>query len=125
MTVRCEVLDYRSYERLNFEVLDGLGKSIIKCDTDEQALHLHAAVKLQHPHLYRSWVWPKTNWSKDVGYVIHLYDGIKIDHFQYGHLESHKKSGYVVVPFTDLLRCNDFGEIAKSEFDIKSLFDMG
>ena len=119
------VPDYRSYEHLHFGVLDGLGKSIIQCETPEQALHLHAAVKLQYPHMYRSWTWPRTEWSKRVGYVIHLYDGIKIDHFQYGDLESHRKSGYVVVPFTDLLQTCDFGEVEKSQVDIKSLFGMG
>lgn len=125
MTVQHKMHDYRSYEHLNFEVLNGLGKCIIKCDTEEQALHLHAAVKLQYPHMYRAWTWPNTHWHENIGYVIHLYDEIAIDHFLYGNLKSHVESGYAVVPFTDLLRNNDLGEIAKSEFNIESLFDMG
>lgn len=116
--------DYRTYEHLNFEILNGLGKSIIQCETADQALHLNAAVKLQYPHMYRAWTWPQTRWNNNIGYVIHLYDGSKNDHFQYGDLQSHKESGYVVVPFTDLLQTYDFGEVEKSQIDIKSLFDM-
>lgn len=117
---------------LDLKRLENMGKTAVRCSSEEQASMFMEAMFEQYPKLVDG-VWRKgqTNWGRyrDIGMIYYLpriYRGPgEIDYCQSTILRGRERAEYEVVEFEELLCAEDFGEFSADVTAIKILFDMG
>ena len=113
---------------LNLKMLEGMGKTQVLCSTEKQAIEFCEAMWDQYPKLMKpAWKRGQTNWYRNTvqKWYVPRIDAEADDWCQYCQSSDFKQGGYNVVLFEDLLVSIDFGEIQRSEMDMKSLFEIG
>lgn len=111
---------------LKLKMLEGMGKTQVLCTSREQAEEFCQEMWKQYPdRMTPAWFKDQTNWYPDSlqkWYLprIDIFD----DKEKFCQSADRKQQGYQVVYFNDLKFNQDFGEIAASEMDMKSLFGM-
>lgn len=107
------------YEPLDFSKVLEIGKCAISCDTEEEAIHLLAAMKQRFPEHCTAWDFPYVSWGSynHMAYAPYLdeeYEGMN-----YCSVSYYKRYGYTIIPFYELLA--PLPEVIIDEDDFKSL----
>ena len=116
---------------VNLSMLENLGRTAVRCISEEQAEMFMDAMWEQYPKLV-SGIWRKgeTNWERyrDIGCIYYLPRIVcergEVSHCQSSTLSSRERGKYKVVEFEELLQTDDLGEFSKSNMDIEMLFSM-
>lgn len=106
------------FEPIDLSPLMVPGQGIaVSCDTEEEAQHLLAALKIQHPTCCMSWNFPDVHWGcyKEMGYSPYL----NTEHpgLTYCSVSHYMTHGFLILPFKQLLHgasqeCADISEDA-------------
>lgn len=117
---------------LDLKRLENMGKTAVRCSSEEQASLFMGAMFEQYPGLVDG-VWRKgqTNWERyrdkgEIYYLPRIYCGpVEVHYCQSTRLGSRERAKYKVVEFEELLYVEDFGEFSADATAMKILFDMG
>lgn len=115
--------------------LESLGKTAVRCKTEEFAQTFVDAMWEQYPEKMDG-IWARKNhnnwhhYAHDQNGICYLhritYKSDGVDYCQSTSFENAVRYGYIIVEFEELIRAScDFGEILQSEMDIKNLFEAG
>ena len=109
------------YEPLDFSKVLETRNVAVNCASKDEALHLLAAMKTQHPEKCSFWEWPDVNWcDENETYCLGLYAGDRYDIMLHASISSFHEDGYTVIPFSDLLF---LGQCEESDKPFSFLFD--
>lgn len=106
------------FEPIDLSPLMVPGQGIaVSCDTEEEAQHLLAALKIQHPTCCISWNFPDVHWGcyKEMGYSPYL--NTEYPSLTYCSVGHYRTNGFQILPFKQLLHgasqeCADISEDA-------------
>lgn len=114
---RQDVLNPEDFEPLDLSVFKERAKMAVHCPTEEEALQLLAAMKLQYPDKCETWEWPDTEfccYESITAYCVGLHPEDEYSRMMYGTVESFKITGYEVIPFSDLVIEEELDESSQS-----------
>lgn len=119
--------------KVDLSVLESMGKTAVRCTSNEQAELFMEAMWKQYPHLVEG-VWQKgqTNWYDcgydELGEICYKHrivrGGDSVNFCQSFDPKTAARDGCMILDFSDIFDL-DLGEFEASEFDMKSLFGMG
>lgn len=120
---------------IDLSPLESLGRSVVRCKTEEHAQMFIDAMWEQYPKKMDG-VWGRENHNNWYHYIndpngicyLHRisYEDHGINYCQSTDFKSAVEAGCTVVEFEELIGNSlDLGELSQSEMDMKSLFGMG
>ena len=108
------------YEPLDFSKVLEIGRCAISCDTEEEAIHLLAAMKQQYPSHCQTWEFPIVSWGRYNPIAYSPYLDEEHGSMCYCSVSHYRQAGFTILPFRELLWNSP--EIMIDEADFKALF---
>lgn len=91
------------YEALDLSIFSEQARIAVKCESEEEAVHFLAAMKMQHPDKCENWNFPRVNWGEDICYCAGVHPGDKWTRMMRGGESAWEASDYTIIPFSTLV----------------------
>ena len=112
---------------INMDYLNSLGKFVIHCDTEDKADDLFRILEKELPNKLIGWTSSYTHWDfyqDKTCYALHLENPAR--GMQFSSVNYWNKYGYSIIPFLDIFKPFDLGEVQKNgDFDVNFLYEIG